>query len=53
MPDEEILDTCNASGSSYIKFSSGMLKQEEIKQENLHGSDAAAWMIYYLEFYYL
>merc|ERR1719154_862782 len=36
MPDEEILDTCNASGSAYVKFNVGMLEHQKIKQENLH-----------------
>ena len=40
MADEEIFDA-------------GMLKPEEIKQENFHGWDAASWILYYLEFYYL
>ena len=42
MDDEEIFDTFNASGSAYVKFNVGLLKHEEIKQENLHGWDTAA-----------
>ena len=53
MDDEETFDTSNASGSTSIKFSVEMFKQEEIKQENLLGWDAATWIMYYLEFYYL
>ena len=41
MDDEEICKAFNASGSAEIKFSSGMWKQDEIKQENFDGWDAA------------
>ena len=41
MDDEDIFDAFDASGSAEIKFSSGMWKHEEIKQENLDGWDAA------------
>ena len=51
MADEEISDAFNATGSAYTKCSAEMFKHEEIEQENLHGWDAAAWIIYYLEFY--
>ena len=40
--DEEIFDPFSAPGNSYINFSAGMLKHEEIEQENLNGWDAAA-----------
>merc|ERR1719154_393616 len=36
MDDEETSNTCNASGSVYVKFGAGMLKHQKIKQENLH-----------------
>ena len=42
MDDEETSNTCNASGSAYVKFNVGMLKHQKIKQENVHGWDAAA-----------
>merc|ERR1719154_25585 len=36
MDDEETSNTCNASGSVYVKFGAGILKHQKIKQENLH-----------------
>ena len=42
MDGEEIFNAFNASGSTGIKFTAGMYKHEEIKQENFDGWDAAA-----------
>ena len=42
MDGEEICEAFNASGSAETKFSAGMYKHEEIKQENFDGWDAAA-----------
>ena len=42
MNNEEVFDEFSASGSAEIKFSAGMYKYEEIKQENFDGWDAAA-----------
>ena len=50
MDGEEICETFNASGSAGTKFSAGIYKHEEIKQENFDGWDAAAFIINYLEF---
>ena len=42
MDSEEIFDAFKDSGSAEIKFSAGMFEDEEIKQENFDGWDAAA-----------
>ena len=42
MNNKEVFDGFCASGSAGIKFSGGMYKHEEIKQENFDGWDAAA-----------
>ena len=42
MDNEEIFDAFSASGSAETKFSAGMYKHKEIKQENFDGWDAAA-----------
>ena len=41
MENREVFDGFSASGSAEIKFSAGMCKHEEIKQENFDGWDAA------------
>ena len=50
MGGEEVFDAFSASGSVDTDLLAGMYKQEEIKQENFDGWDAAAWIINYLEF---
>ena len=42
MDSEEIFDAFIASEGADIKFSAGMFKHKEIKQENFDGWDAAA-----------
>ena len=42
MNSGEVFDGFSASGSTEIKFSAGMYKHQEIKQENFDGWDAAA-----------
>ena len=42
MDNKEVFDAFNASGSAETKFSAGMHKHEEIKQENFDGWDAYA-----------
>ena len=42
MDNKKVFDAFSASGSAEIKFSAGMYKHEEIKQENFDGWDAAA-----------
>ena len=37
MDGEEIFDTVTVSGSANLKFSSGVLKHDDIKQENFDG----------------
>ena len=34
-----------ASGSADTKLSAGILKHEDMKQENFHGWDAAEWVV--------
>ena len=50
MDSKEIFDAFKASGSAEIRFSATMFEDEEIKQENFDGWDAAARFINYLEF---
>ena len=45
MENKEVFDGFSASGSTEIKFNAGMYKNEEIKQENFDGWDAAAWIM--------
>ena len=40
-----MFDEFSASGSADMKFSAGMDKHEEIKQEDFHGWDTAAWIM--------
>ena len=42
MDGEEICEAFNPSGSEETKFSAGMDKNEEMKQKNFDGWDAAA-----------
>ena len=42
MDVEEMYKAFNASGSAETKFSAGIYKHEEIKQEHFDGWDAAA-----------
>ena len=42
MENKEGFNGFSASGSAGTKFSAGMYKHEEIKQENFDGWDAAA-----------
>ena len=42
MENEDVFDGFSATGSAETKFSARMYKNEEIKQENFDGWDAAA-----------
>ena len=46
MDNEEVYDVFNASGSVNMKFSAGIYKHEDFKQENFDGWLATAGLNY-------